>query len=148
MNSDLIELLHCLNDFKVKYLVIGGYAVSYYAEPRYTKDLDLWVEASDRNAKNLIKALTHFGAPVDNLSFKDFATPGTIFVFGVAPNRIDILNKAPGASFSSAWKNRKSVRLSDLKIPFVSLLDLRKLKKAAGRPQDKIDLANLAKIKS
>jgi hypothetical protein len=143
MNSDFRDLLHCLNECKVKYLVIGGYAVSYHAEPRYTKDLDLWVEASPANSKKIHKALQKFGAPTDNLLELDFAKPGTLFVFGLEPNRIDILNRAKGATFANAWKNKVTVKLDKIAIPFISKSDLKKLKRAMGRKQDLLDLENL-----
>ena len=85
MNSDFKDLLSCLNEKKVKYLVVGGYAVTYYAEPRYTKDLDLWVEASPQNSRRLVRALSDFGAPTDSLAPLDFATPGVLFIFGIPP---------------------------------------------------------------
>ncbi len=143
MNSDFRDLLHCLNDAKVKYLVIGGYAVSYYTEPRYTKDLDIWIEPSKLNSKKVMQALKSFNAPIDSLSADDFSRPGVLFIFGVAPNRIDLLTKVKGATFANAWKNKFDVNLNDLKIHFISKNDLRKLKKSAGRPQDLIDLENL-----
>jgi hypothetical protein len=143
MNSDFSELLQLLNDFKVKYLLIGGYAYGFYAEPRYTKDIDLWVEASTSNAKKIIKALTEFGAPIANLSIKDLATPGLIYIFGLPPLRVDILNEVKGESFDNAYSNKEIKIVEKLKIPVVSKKTLIKLKKAAGRPQDKLDILNL-----
>ena len=148
MNSDLIELLHFLNACKVRYLIIGGHAVIHYSEPRYTKDLDIWIEASVLNAKRLIRCLTEFGAPVDNLSVDDFAKAGTLFVFGLPPNRVDILNQVKGGSFAAAYKRKSLVQLAPkLKVPFVGLNELIKLKRSAGRPQDLIDLGKLAAVK-
>lgn len=144
MNSDLIELLRCLKEYKVKHLIIGGHAVIHYSEPRYTKDLDLWVEASLTNAKRLIASLARFGAPVDNLSVDDFARPGTLYVFGIPPNRVDVLNRIKGATFAAAYKRKQLLEISrGLKVPIIELVDLIALKKAAGRPQDLIDLEKL-----
>ena len=143
MNSDFRELLRLLSENKVRYLVIGGYAVSYYAEPRYTKDLDIWVEASSINAKRLIKALSEFGAPVDNLETSDFEKEGLVYVFGVPPNRVDLLNGVKGTPFTSAWKSRNIVNLGDLKVPFISREDLIKVKKKANRAQDREDIRKL-----
>ena len=143
MHRDYLELLQCLNDHKVKYLVIGGYAVIRYSEPRYTKDLDIWIEASKANAKKTLKALTEFEAPVDNLTIDELAKPGLIYVFGVPPIRVDILNKAKGSTFKTAWSNREKVDVGGVKANFVSKSVLIKLKKAAGRAQDKADLEKL-----
>ncbi len=143
MNSDFKELLAYLNQEKVKYLIVGGYAVSYYAEPRYTKDLDIWVEPTSINSKKLIQALSKFGAPIEQFALDEFAHPGVIFIFGIAPNRIYILTKVQGTTFAHAWSNKHQVKFEDLKINFISKNDLKKSKKAAGRPQDLIDLENL-----
>ena len=145
MFQDFLELLQCLNDSKVKYLIIGGYAVIKYAEPRYTKDLDIWVEASTLNAKKLLQALTKFGAPTENLSVPELSKPGLIFVFGIPPLRVDILNKAKGATFKTAWKNKNKFDLGGVKVNFISKSDLIKLKRASARQQDKADLEKLTK---
>ena len=144
MNSDLIELLHCLNEFKVKYLIIGGHAVIHYSEPRYTKDLDIWVAASATNAKRLIAALNKFGAPVDNLSVQDFIRPGTLFVFGLPPNRVDILNRIKGSTFANAYKRKSFVLIAKgLKVAMIGLKELLAVKQATARPQDLIDAEKL-----
>ncbi len=143
MHQDYLELLQSLNANKVRYLVIGGYAVIRYTEPRYTKDLDLWVEASTVNAKRLMKTLRDFGAPVDNLTEEELAKPGLIYVFGIPPVRVDILNKVKGATFQTAWKDRERVEVEGTKINFVSRRVLKRLKRAAGRHQDLADLEKL-----
>lgn len=145
--QDYLDLLQCLNDNKVKYLVIGGYAVIQYAEPRYTKDIDLWVETSIPNAKKLLKALNEFGAPTDNLTTEELAKPGLVFVFGIPPLRVDILNNAQGCSFDTAWKNKNKVLIEKTNINFISKNDLIKLKKKANRPQDIADINSLKKSK-
>jgi predicted nucleotidyltransferase len=143
MYQDYLELLQCLNDNKVKYLVIGGYAVIQYAEPRYTKDIDIWIEASVLNAKKLLKALKHFGAPIANLSVEELAVPGLVYVFGIPPVRVDILNRVSGGKFELAWKAKNVVNIDGTKINFVSKSDLIKMKKSAGRPQDLADIVSL-----
>jgi predicted nucleotidyltransferase len=145
MFPDYLELLQCLNDNKVKYLIIGGYAVIQYAEPRYTKDLDLWVEATSLNAKKLYKALSFFGAPVDNLTVEELAKPGLVFVFGIPPLRVDILNRASGCTFESAWSSRNKVKIEHVTTNFISKSNLIKLKKKANRPQDLADIASLSR---
>lgn len=148
MNSDLIELLQLLSSHKVKYLVIGGQAVSLHTEPRYTKDCALWVETSKRNASRLYAALQEFGAPISAITVEDLATPGTIFIFGLEPNRVDILTRVKGARFESSFKRRYPIVISQVAVNFVSLDDLIKIKRATGRPQDLIDLKNLLQAKT
>ena len=80
VNSDFAELLKLLGDNHVRYLVIGGYAVVQYAEPRYTKDLDLWISADEANARSVYKALREFGAPLAGLTEKDFSEEGYYYL--------------------------------------------------------------------
>lgn len=143
MFQDYLDLLQCLNDHRIRYLIIGGYAVIHYAEPRYTKDLDIWFEPTESNARKLINALESFGAPTENLSVDELKTPGLVYVFGVPPVRVDMLNKPKGATFKTAWKNKKSVEVSGVKMNFVDRNTLKKLKRAVGRPQDLADLEKL-----
>lgn len=145
MHQDYLDLLQCLNEKKVKYLVIGGYAVIHYATPRYTKDLDLWIEASAENAKKVLKALSKFGAPIDNLSIQELSKPGLIYVFGIPPIRVDILNGALGCRFLNAWKNKNTVKIESTNVHIISKAELLKLKKKAGRAQDKADIEALKK---
>jgi len=143
MNSDFCDLLRLLNAAKVKYLIIGGYAVSYFSEPRYTKDLDIWVEASRNNSRKLVEALRQFGAPTDNLEEFDFEDPSLLYVFGIAPSRVDILAGVKGFRFQEAWKRRVMVEYDDIRIPFISVDDLIRMKKKAARVQDKADVEAL-----
>lgn len=145
MFQDYLELLQLLNEHKVKYLIIGGYAVINYAEPRYTKDLDIWVEPSVQNAKKLLKALEDFGAPTDNLTIQDLAKPGLIYVFGIAPMRVDILNKPKGSTFKTAWESKEKITIEKTTVNIIGKSVLIKLKKASGRPQDLVDVEKLKK---
>lgn len=147
MNSDLIELLRLLNDRKVKYLLIGGQAVIVHSEPRYTKDVDLWVEPSVKNAKKIIAVLEEFGAPTNSVTEEDFATPGTVFIFGIEPNRVDILTRIKGAKFDKCYTNRDYVQLLGVKVSLICLDDLIKVKRATGRPQDLLDLEKLLRTR-
>ena len=147
MTSDLKDILDYLNLHKVKFVIVGGYAVMKYTEPRYTKDIDILVEASKANSKKLIKALSEFGAPVDNLSPTDFAKEGTMYFMGIPPNRIDFLTRVKGTKFINIYKSAVRGKLFGVDVRFIAKDDLIKTKKAAGRPQDLIDLANLKKTK-
>jgi len=125
--------------------VVGGYAVIKYAEPRFTKDLDLWVATDNDNAHALYHALKEYGAPLVGLTEKDFSTPGYFYQMGRPPLRVDIMMSIPGVEFEDAWKRREEVIIDGISIPFISRQDLIKAKEASGRPQDLIDVDNLKK---
>ena len=139
VNSDFKELLSIFNDKNVKYLVIGGYAVIKYAEPRYTKDLDLWVKPDTDNAQAVFSALRLFGAPLSGLTVEDFAHEGHFYQMGVAPVRVDILMSIPGLDFDEAWEQRAEVDFEGVLVPFIAKRHLIISKRAAGRPQDLLD---------
>ena len=79
VNSDFSDLLRLFNVNQVRYLVIGGYALIQYAEPRYTKDLDVWISADSTNAQAVYRALREFGAPLAGLTAADFAQEGYFY---------------------------------------------------------------------
>lgn len=139
VNSDFTELLKIFNDNQVKYLIIGGYAVIQYAEPRYTKDLDLWISTDRENAAAVFQALKSFGAPLENLTEQDFAVDGYFYQMGYPPVRVDIMMGIPGVDFSEAWLRREIVDFDDLAVNFIAKQDLITNKRASGRPQDLID---------
>ncbi|MCB8952444.1 MAG: hypothetical protein H6650_10560 [Ardenticatenales bacterium] len=147
VNSDYSDLLKIFNDNKVKYLVIGGYAVIQYAEPRFTKDLDLWISTDVDNAQAVYNSLQEFGAPLVGLTEADFAEEGYFYQMGVPPVRIDILMGIPGLQFAEAWQRRIEVKFDDLPVVFISRQDLITSKRASGRLQDKIDADLLSQTK-
>jgi hypothetical protein len=142
-NSEFRELLNLFEKYKARYLVVGGYAVMKYSEPRFTKDLDVWIATDPDNAHSVYAALKEFGAPLTNLSAEDFTHQDYFYQMGRPPLRIDIMMSIPGVEFEEAWKNREIVEFDDQKIPFISRSDLIRAKKASGRPQDKIDIDRL-----
>jgi hypothetical protein len=142
MNTDFKELLKIFNEREVKYLVIGGYAVMKYSEPRYTKDLDIWVEASPENAKKVFQALKDFGSPLVDLTEADFASDG-FFQMGRPPVRVDILMSLDGVKFQDAWTNRVTTEFDEVSASLIGLEDLIENKKAAGRPQDLEDVERI-----
>lgn len=139
INSDFSELLKIFRDKKVKYLVIGGYAVIQHAEPRFTKDLELWVSTDTANATVVYEALVAFGAPLAGMTEADFAEEGYFYQMGRPPVRIDILMGIPGIQFAEAWERRIEIQFDDIPVLFISREDLITAKRAAGRPQDLID---------
>lgn len=146
VNSDFTDLLKLFNDNRVRYLVIGGYAVVQYAEPRFTKDLDLWISTDATNAQAVYNALKAFGAPLTDLTEDDFAEEGYFYQMGVPPVRVDILMGIPGVDFESAWKNRAVVDFDGLSVIFISRQDLIQAKIVSGRPQDLLDVQMLADV--
>jgi len=140
VNSDFSDLLQIFNANKVKYLVIDGYAVVLYAEPRFTKDLDVLISTDPVNAEAVYNALREFGAPLTGLTPKDFSEEAFFFQMGVAPVRVDVLMGIPGIQFEECWNRRVEVDFDGLKVIFISKLDLIASKRAAGRPQDLIDV--------
>ncbi len=143
VNSDFTDLLNLFNASNVKYLVIGGYALIQYAEPRYTKDLDLWVSTDPANAAVVFQALRDFGAPLEGMTKDDFAEDGYFYQMGIPPVRVDILMGIPGIKFKDAWENRIEVHFDNVPVAFIGKEDLIVAKRAAGRPQDLIDVAML-----
>lgn len=139
VNSDFSDLLRIFNDHNVRYLVIGGYAVVQYAEPRFTKDLDVLISTDTKNADAVYHALKEFGAPLAGLTSKDFSEEGFFFQIGVPPVRVDVLMGIPGIKFDECWDRRMEVDFDGLNVIFISKQDLILSKRAAGRPQDLID---------
>ena len=145
VNSDFSDLLRALNDAGARYLLIGGYAVAFHAEPRFTKNIDLWTEATPENARRVWNALQRFGAPLAGVSAADFENPQTVYQLGIAPNRIDILAGIDGVSFASAWRGRVVGKYGDLQIWIIGRRELIQAKRATGRPQDLLDIRRLQK---
>jgi len=114
-----------------------------YTEPRYTKDLDIWVEPIAENAARVYKALAEFGAPLNDIISEDLTQTDLIFQIGLAPHRIDILMAVKGLEFDESWQRRVVTEFDEIEINLVSKADLLISKEAAGRPQDLIDAASL-----
>jgi hypothetical protein len=145
VNSDFSDLLRLFSDNGVRYLVIGGYAVIQHGEPRFTRDLDLWVGTDPANAAAVYQSLAEFGAPLAGLTEADFAEEGYFYQMGVPPVRVDILMGIPGLQFAEAWERRVQVTFDDLPVMFISREDLIISKRASGRPQDLLDADLLAR---
>src|SRR5580692_7914907 len=133
LNKDYREMLQCLLEEKVKFLLVGAYAVAVHGYPRATKDIDFFVWATPENASSLMKALIKFGAPLDKISESDFSSKGIVFQIGNSPRRIDIITSASGVDFEQAYKNRQVVFLEGLEVPVISLQDLIVNKRVSGR---------------
>jgi hypothetical protein len=136
------ELLQLLNEFDVEYLIVGGYAVMKYGEPRFTKDLDVWVHNSPQNSLRVVRALTKFGAPLEQngISAETFTGKHVVYQIGVAPVRIDILTEITGVEFIDAWRKKVAGMIFGVPVHFISLDDLMVNKQALGRSSDLKDL--------
>ncbi len=132
-----------LEDYEIKYLVVGGIAVGFHSAPRYTKDLDVLVFVEPPDHEKLYRCLEEYGAPVSILSPGEFLSSDFVFHFGAPPWRIDILTSIPGVNFREAYADRVDIPLGDFKASGISREWLIKAKIASGRPQDLIDAANL-----
>lgn len=141
-NPHYRELLQLLNEFEVEYLIVGGYAVMKYSEPRYTKDLDVWVHNSPQNSARVVRALTEFGAPLehDGITAETFAEKQVVYQIGVAPVRIDILTEITGVHFADAWNKKVPSTFFGVPVHFISFDDLKVNKQALGRSSDLKDL--------
>ena len=142
MYQDYKDLLSAFHAHGVKYLVVGGFAVIYHSQPRFTKDMDLFIKADPANAKATYAALAEFGAPLEGISPDDFTDRNSFFRFGRDPKGFDILPAIPGVDFDAAWERRVEIVVdtaTGLKGNFISADDLIASKLASGRPQDLAD---------
>jgi len=142
-NQDFLDLLRAFVDADVRFLVVGAYALAVHGHPRGTGHLDVWIEATPENARRAYGALAAFGAPLHELTQADLVTPDVVFQIGVAPRRIDILTSISGVDFADAWPRRIEGVYGDVRFPVIGLDDLIANKRAAGRPQDLVDVEAL-----
>jgi len=142
LTKDLKDILKAFNAHAVKYLIVGGHAFGVHAEPRTTKDLDLFIRSDPENAQAVFRALTQFGAPVAGMSPADFVD-GTTFQMGLPPERIDVLQRIDGVAFDEAWKNRIEGTIDGIPTSIISREDMIRNKLAAGRLQDLADAERL-----
>ncbi len=143
MPADLKELLRAFNDHAVKYLIVGGYAFGVHAEPRATKDLDIFIRSDAENSNAVFRALAQYGAPLGGFSPSDFMD-GTTFQIGQPPTRIDILQHIDGVTFDAAWENRVEGLIDgEIQTAIISKDDLIRNKLATGREQDLLDARKL-----
>lgn len=146
VEKDFEELLELLNKHKVRYCIVGAFAVGFYGYPRYTKDMDIFVEPSLKNGQRILKALTEFGFGSFKLIPQDFAKKGTIIQLGYEPVRVDLVTSIKGCNFNRVWKNRKRGKYGKQKVFFIGLQDLIKNKRLVARYQDRVDLKLLWEI--
>ena len=142
-SQDFREFIELLIKHNAEYLIVGGYAVGIHGHPRYTGDLDIWLNPSPHNAELILKAVNEFGFSSYGLMQTDFTKPGNVVQLGYPPLRIDLLTEIDGVTFEECFLNRKEVTIEDLKVNFIGYHDLLKNKKESGRPRDIDDIDNL-----
>jgi len=143
MNRDFAEILASFSAANVEFLVVGAYAVAVHGRPRATGDLDIWVNPTPENAVRVWKALTVFGAPLDQLRMEDLSSADLVFQMGLPPSRIDVLTGISGVTFAEAWPDRVAIMVEGTEVPVLGRAALLRNKAAAGRPRDLADLAEL-----
>ena len=138
--KDYEEFLALLNKYKVRYCIIGAFALAFHAWPRYTKDIDMLVEASADNATKILNVLDEFGFGSLNVTVEDLTTEGNIIQLGYEPVRIDIMTAIKGLDFSKIWNNRVTGPYGKQTVNYIDRQNLINLKKLSTRLQDKADL--------
>jgi uncharacterized nucleotidyltransferase DUF6036 len=148
LNEDYRDMLHALSDEKVRFLLVGAYALAAHGYPRATMDIDIWVMPSSQNADAVLRALRRFGAPLHNLTKEDLQKDGTLFQIGVAPRRIDLITTASGLQFEQTYQRSLGVNIEGIEVHIPSIDDLIRNKLATGRTKDLADVEVLESFKN
>ncbi len=143
MENDFKEFIQLLNDETVAYLVVGAHAVAIYGYPRYTGDIDIWIEDTEVNSKKIMKVLNQFGFGGAGLKEADFLKKDAVIQLGYAPVRIDIMNAISGVTFLNAFERKNTLNLEGLLMNFISIDDLIINKETTARDQDLLDVKKL-----
>jgi hypothetical protein len=141
LNQDFRDMLLCLKEEEVEFIIVGAYALAAHGFPRATGDIDIWVRNSSDNARKILRAVMKFGAPNAALTEDDFTSPAMVVQLGVEPCRIDLLTGIDGVEFDEAWKNKVGITVDGLELHILSRTDLLKNKLATGRAKDQGDIA-------
>lgn len=143
MNPDFVDLLRAFTAAEVRFLIVGAYALALHGRPRATGDLDIWVDATQENARRVMAALEKFGAPLAEVSEADFAAPGVVYQIGVPPGRIDILTELTGLTFAEAWPDRIRRAFGEVQVDYIGRAAFIRNKRAIGRAKDLGDIEGL-----
>ncbi|MBW1848468.1 MAG: hypothetical protein JRJ27_15325 [Deltaproteobacteria bacterium] len=143
LHPDFKEFLKLLNSYNARYLLVGGYAVGYHGYPRATGDMDIWIEMSESNSIKVASAFRDFGMPDEMVSEDLFLEKNKVIRMGVPPVRLEVITSASGVDFNDCYPNREVVEIGDILINLISLQDLKKNKRAAGRHKDLEDIEHL-----
>jgi len=143
IDKDFKEFIKLLNDHDVHYLLVGGYAVAFHGHPRYTTDMDIWIEREIANAEKLLNVLKVFGFGSLKITIEDFLNPNSVVQLGNPPNRIDLLSDLSGVDFDTCKKSQVNASIDGIKVSVIDLESLKRNKRATGRFQDLADVENL-----
>jgi predicted nucleotidyltransferase len=144
LQKDLREFIELMNSHAVEYVIVGGHAVAYHGYPRFTGDIDFFVNASADNADRVTRVLNAFGFDASALK-TTLVEAGKIIQLGRPPNRIDLLTGISGVEFNEAFQNSVLTELDGLPVRMLGLESLLKNKAASGRPKDLVDFDQLKK---
>lgn len=140
--QDFEDFLDLLDHHRVRYLIIGGLAFIYHAKPRFTKDIDIWLDPEPANLARVNAALAEFGSP----SLLDPASADEILQIGVAPNRIDLLREAAPLAFGEAWERRIEGRYGRARAAWIAIEDLLAIKERIDHPRHREDARVLRRV--
>lgn len=147
LEPDFRDFVELLNKYAVEYMVVGGYALAFHGEPRFTGDMDIWIDCNETNAEKMVTVMKDFGAASLGFTNDDFLDGGIIKQIGQPPLRIDILGEIDGVSYAEAIKHKQYFQSQDLVIPFIGIADFIKNKEAVGRKKDLDDVKKVSKAK-
>ena len=148
LHQDFRDLLGAFAAAKVRYVLVGGYAVAFHSRPRFTKHIDLWIDPNPENVGRAGAALTDFGAPADIVEALRSAREDEIVYMGAPPFRVDLFKSLPGVRFQECYARAVDGRWGDLAVWVIGVEDLVAAKRAAGRPQDLLDIETLEQAAS
>ncbi|MCK9402739.1 MAG: nucleotidyltransferase [Chitinophagaceae bacterium] len=143
--KDFEDFIRLLNSHQVEYMIVGGYALGFHGAPRYTGDIDIWINISETNADKMVQVITDFGFASLGFERADFLKQGYISQIGQPPLRIDILNSIDGVDFNQAVKNRQVVDIDGIPVFYVGFHDFIKNKESVGRLKDRSDIEEIKK---
>jgi len=143
LNQDFKECIQLLNEHRVRYLVVGGYAVAIHGYPRYTKNIHILIEPEEKNAERLLDALSDYGFGSLGLTKDDFLEKDQIIQLGYPPARIDFLTRLEGVTFQECYEKKYIIEIDGIPVTVINPEHLKTNKKATGRPQDLADVDNL-----
>ena len=143
IHPDFEELLRLLEEHRVDYMIVGGYAVAFHGYPRFTRDIDIFFEASSENIERLQAALLVFGFSEQDLPEDAFKAKGTVLTFGAVPVRVDLINEIDAVTYAEAKPNVLRGRYGEIEVTFIGFDDLIRNKQATPRARDKGDVEEL-----
>jgi hypothetical protein len=146
LDRDFKEFIALLNEHRVEYLIVGGYAVVAHGYNRFTGDLDVWINPTGENARKILDVLKAFGFGKLKITASDLSSKDKIIQLGYEPLRIDLLTSVEGLQFDNCYKRRSSKKADGIRIHFLGMDDLRKNKKLVGRHRDLEDYTHLKKL--